>query len=233
MSILYTSLIQISFPLNFNVLVVYHLRLTRQSISLVDFAIKKCSKRDFATGLAVITVMLVTTFLMTLVIVIVWRRSIFLAVCFLLFFGSIEAVYISASLIKVPEGGWAPLALSVVFMSIMYIWHYGTSKKYEFDLQNKVSMKWILTLGPSLGIVRVPGIGLIYTELVTGVPAIFSHFVTNLPAFHQVLVFVCIKSVPVPYVPQHERYLIGRIGPKGYRMYRCVHHYLFLRLGCF
>jgi KUP system potassium uptake protein len=83
-------------------------------------------------------------------------------------------------------------------------------------------MKWLLTLGPSLGIVRVPGVGLIYTELVTGIPAIFSHFVTNLPAFHKVLVFVCIKSVSVPYIPQHERYLIGRVGPKEYRMYRSV-----------
>ncbi len=91
-----------------------------------------------------------------------------------------------------------------------------------FDLQKKVSMKWILSLGPSLGIVRVPGIGLIYTELVTGVPAIFSHFVTNLPAFHQVLVFVCIKSVPVPFIPVEEHYLIGRIGPKVYHMYRDV-----------
>ncbi|RWW70654.1 hypothetical protein BHE74_00021663 [Ensete ventricosum] len=86
-------------------------------------------------------------------------------------------------------------------------------------------MKWILTLGPSLGIVRVPGIGLIYTELATGVPSIFSHFVTNLPAFHQVLVFVCVKSVPVPFVPPDEQYLIGRIGPRTYRMYRCIIRY--------
>ncbi|XP_024539048.1 probable potassium transporter 2 isoform X1 [Selaginella moellendorffii] len=178
-----------------------------------------------AYGLAVVTVMFVTTFLMSLVIVMVWRKSIFLAAAFLLFFGSIEAFYISAALIKVREGGWVPLVLAVIFMAVMYIWHYGTSKKYEFDLQNKVSMKWLLTLGPSLGIVRVPGIGLIYTELVTGVPAIFSHFVTNLPAFHQVLVFVCIKSVPVPHVPPQERYLIGRIGPKEYRMYRCILRY--------
>ena len=174
------------------------------------------------TGIAVISVMLVTTCLMTLVIVLVWHRSIFLAVCFLVFFGSIELLYISAALIKVPQGGWVPLVLAGFFMSVMYVWHYGTTKKYEFDLQNKVSMKWILTLGPSLGMVRVPGVGLIYTELVTGVPAIFSHFATNLPAFHQVLIFVCMKSVPVPYVPTHERYLIGRIGPKEYRMYRSV-----------
>jgi KUP system potassium uptake protein len=68
----------------------------------------------------------------------------------------------------------------------MCIWHYGTIKKYEFDLQNKVSINWLLSLSPNLGIVRVRGIGLIHTELDSGIPAIFSHFVTNLPAFHQV-----------------------------------------------
>ncbi|KAJ0960457.1 hypothetical protein J5N97_001663 [Dioscorea zingiberensis] len=66
------------------------------------------------------------------------------------------------------------------------------------------------------------GIGLIHTELVSGIPAVFSHFVTNLPAFHQVLVFLCIKSVPVPYVQPEERFLIGRIGPKEFRLYRCI-----------
>jgi KUP system potassium uptake protein len=169
--------------------------------------------------------MFVTTWLMALVIIFVWQKNLLIALSFLLFFGSIEALYLSASVVKVPQGGWAPIALALVFMSVMYVWHYGTRRKYMFDLQNKVSMKWILNLGPSLGIMRVPGIGLIYTELVTGVPSIFSHFVTNLPAFHQVLVFVCVKSVPVPYVPTEERYLIGRIGPKEYRMYRCIVRY--------
>nr|BAE93235.1 potassium transporter [Phragmites australis] len=178
-----------------------------------------------AYGLACITVMFVTTWLMSLVIIFVWQKNLLIALLFLAFFGSIEGIYLSAAVIKVPQGGWTPIALALVFMFIMYVWHYGTRRKYMFDLQNKVSMKWILTLGPSLGIMRVPGIGLIYTELVTGVPAIFSHFVTNLPAFHQVLVFVCVKSVPVPYVPTDERYLIGRIGPREYRMYRCIVRY--------
>ncbi|XP_011024763.1 PREDICTED: potassium transporter 4 isoform X2 [Populus euphratica] len=178
-----------------------------------------------AYGLACMTVMFVTTFLMALVIIFVWQKSVILAVLFLLFFGFIEGVYLSAALMKVPLGGWAPLVLSAIFMFIMYIWHYGTRKKYNFDLHNKVSLKWLLGLGPSLGIVRVPGIGLIYSELATGVPAIFSHFVTNLPAFHKVLVFVCVKSVPVPYVSPEERFLIGRVCPRPYRMYRCIVRY--------
>ncbi|XP_022739225.1 potassium transporter 4-like isoform X7 [Durio zibethinus] len=178
-----------------------------------------------AYGLACMTVMFITTFLMALVITFVWQKNILLAAMFLLFFWFIEGVYLSAALTKVPQGGWVPLVLSFIFMMVMYIWHYGTRKKYNFDLHNKVSLKWLLGLGPSLGIVRVPGIGLVYSELATGVPAIFSHFVTNLPAFHKVLVFVCVKSVPVPYVSPEERFLIGRICPRPYRMYRCIVRY--------
>lgn len=175
--------------------------------------------------MAVITVMLVTTCLMSLVIVLCWNRSVVLAVCFLFFFGSIESLYFLASLIKFREGAWVPVVLSIFFLAITYVWHYGTLKRYEFDVQNKVPITWLLGLGPDLGIVRVRGIGLIHTELVSGIPAIFTHFVTNLPAFHQVLVLFCIKYVPVPHVKPEERFLVGRIGPKEYRVYRCIARY--------
>ncbi|TYH78332.1 hypothetical protein ES332_D04G219500v1 [Gossypium tomentosum] len=135
-----------------------------------------------ASGLAVITVMLVTSCLMSLVIVLCWQKSVFLAICFVFFFGTIEALYFTASLVKFLEGAWVPIALSFIFLIVMCVWHYGTLKKYEFDVQNKVSVNWLLTLGPDLGM------------LVSGIPAIFSDFVTNFPAFHQVLVFLCIKE---------------------------------------
>ncbi|KAJ1696764.1 hypothetical protein LUZ63_005276 [Rhynchospora breviuscula] len=107
----------------------------------------------------------------------------------------------------------------------MFTWHYATIKKYEYVIQNKVTLDWLLALGDKLGIVRVPGIGLVYTDIISGVPANFSRFVTNLPAFHKILVFVCVKWVPVPYVPPPERFLVGRVGPPNHRSYRCIVRY--------
>ncbi|XP_043724807.1 potassium transporter 2-like [Telopea speciosissima] len=178
-----------------------------------------------ASGLAVMAVMLVTTCLTSLVIVLCWHKPPVIALAFLLLFGSIEALYFSASLMKFLEGAWLPILLALILMTVMFVWHYATIKKYEFDLHNKVSLEWLLALGPSLGITRVPGIGLVYTDLISGIPANFSHFVTNLPAFHRILVFVCVKSVTVPYVPQAERYLVGRVGPPAHRSYRCIVRY--------
>lgn len=178
-----------------------------------------------ATGLAIVSAMLVTTCLMFLIIGLCWEKSLFFSACFLVFFGSIEVIYLSGCFINFPAGTWYLLILVVVFMSVMLTWHYGTVKKYEFDLQNKVSLDWLTHLSPGLGVSRVPGIGFVYTDMVTGIPAFFSHFITNLPAFHQVLIFVTSKSLPIPHIAPSQRYLIGRVGPKEYRIYRCIMRY--------
>lgn len=177
------------------------------------------------TGTAVVIVMLVTTLLMILIMILVWRCHWILVVVFTGLSLLVECTYFSAVLFKIDQGGWAPLAIAGTFLIIMFVWHYGTVKRYHFEMHSKVSMAWILGLGPSLGLVRVPGIGLVYTELASGVPHIFSHFITNLPAIHSVVIFVCVKYLPVYTVPEEERFLVKRIGPKNFRMFRCVARY--------
>ncbi|XP_048131756.1 potassium transporter 10-like isoform X3 [Rhodamnia argentea] len=178
-----------------------------------------------ASGTAVAVVMLVTTFLMILIMILVWRCHWTLVVIFTVPSLIVEGTYFSAVLFKVNQGGWVPLAIAAAFFVIMYVWHYGSVKRYEFEMHSKVSMAYILGLGPSLGLVRVPGIGLVYTELARGVPPIFSHFITNLPAIHSVVIFVCVKYLPVYTVPEEERFLVRRIGPKNFHMFRCVARY--------
>ncbi|RYR17287.1 hypothetical protein Ahy_B03g062049 isoform A [Arachis hypogaea] len=176
-------------------------------------------------GTAVVIVMLVTTFLMIMIMILVWRCHWILVLIFTGLSLIVECTYFSSVLFKIDQGGWVPLVIAGAFLVIMYVWHYGTVKRYEFEMHSKVSMAWILGLGPSLGLVRVPGIGLVYTELASGVPHIFSHFITNLPAIHSVVVFVCVKYLPVYTVPEEERFLVKRIGPKNFHMFRCVARY--------
>ncbi|KAG2684129.1 hypothetical protein I3760_10G062800 [Carya illinoinensis] len=178
-----------------------------------------------AYGTAVVIVMLVTTLLMILIMLLVWRCHWILVLIFAVLSLVVEFTYFIAVLFKVDQGGWVPLVIAAAFLLIMYVWHYGTVKRYQFEMHSKVSMAWILGLGPSLGLVRVPGIGLVYTELASGVPHIFSHFITNLPAIHTVVVFVCVKYLPVYTVREEERFLVKRIGPKSYHMFRCVARY--------
>ena len=97
----------------------------------------------------------------------------------------------------------------------MFVWHYGTQKKHKFEVHNKVSLKWLLGLGPSLGIVRVPGIGLIYSELATGVPPIFSSFSQvrfqlplnpgmNPTVREELMDLIQVKEVRIAYIMGHS-----------------------------
>ncbi|XP_013597664.1 PREDICTED: potassium transporter 9-like isoform X3 [Brassica oleracea var. oleracea] len=188
----------------------------------VTASFKNQSQIGNAYGTAVVLVMLVTTLLMVLTMLLVWRCHWILVLIFAFLSLVVELSYFSAVLLKVNQGGWVPLIIAAISLLVMSVWQYATVKKYEFEMHSKVSMSWILGLGPSLGLVRVPGVGLVYTELASGVPHIFSHFITNLPAIHSVVVFVCVKYLPVYTVPEEERFLVKRIGPKKFRMFRCV-----------
>ncbi|XP_010543990.1 PREDICTED: putative potassium transporter 12 [Tarenaya hassleriana] len=178
-----------------------------------------------AYGIAEVGVMIVSTILVTLVMVLIWQTNLFLALCFPLLFGSVEAIYLLAVLSKIKEGGWLPLVFASFFLTIMYIWNYGSVLKYQSEVRERISMDYMRELGSTLGTVRVPGIGLLYNELVHGIPSIFGQFLLSLPAIHSTIVFVCIKYVPVPVVPQEERFLFRRVCPKDYHMFRCIARY--------
>lgn len=178
-----------------------------------------------AYGIAEVGVMMVSTALVTLVMLLIWQTNVFLALSFLIFFGSIELLYMSAVLSKITEGGWLPLAFASFFLCVMYIWNYGSVLKYQSEVRGKISMEFMNDLGSTLGTIRVPGIGLLYNELVHGVPSVLGQFLLDLPAIHSTLVFVCIKYVPVPVVSQDERFLFRRVCPKDYHIFQCVARY--------
>ncbi|KAK4261296.1 hypothetical protein QN277_004315 [Acacia crassicarpa] len=178
-----------------------------------------------AYGIAEVGVMMVTTTLVTLVMLLIWQTNLFLACCFPLIFGSVELIYMSSVLSKLVEGGWLPLVFSCFLLSVMYIWNYGSVLKYRSEVREKISLDLMRDLGSNLGTVRVPGIGLLYNELVQGIPSIFAQFLLTLPAIQSTIVFVCIKYVPIPVVPQEERFLFRRICPKDYHMFQCVARY--------
>ncbi|KAK7344631.1 hypothetical protein VNO77_14485 [Canavalia gladiata] len=169
-----------------------------------------------AYGTAIVIVMLVITFLMILIMILVWRCHWIFVLIFIGLSSILECTYFSAVLFEVNQGGWVPLAIAEAFLIIMSVWHCGTVKRYGFEIHSKVSMAWILGLGPNLGLICVPRFGLVYIELASGVPILFSHFITTLPTIHFVVVFVCVKYLPIYIVPEEERFLVKRIGPKNF-----------------
>ncbi|XP_068641681.1 potassium transporter 7-like [Aristolochia californica] len=178
-----------------------------------------------AYGIAELGVMMATTILVTIVMLLIWQINIITVFTFLIFFLGLELLFFSSVLGSVGDGSWVLLVFGAVVFMVMFIWNYGSKLKYETEVKQKLSMDLLMKLGSNLGTIRAPGIGLVYNELVKGIPAIFGHFLTTLPAIHSMIIFVCIKYVPVPVVPQNERFLFRRVFPKNYHIFRCIARY--------
>ncbi|XP_055816183.1 potassium transporter 7-like [Solanum dulcamara] len=178
-----------------------------------------------AYAIAELGVMMMTTILVTIVMLLIWQINILIVLSFIIIFLGLELTFFSSVLWNVGDGSWIILVFAVVLFLIMYIWNYGSKLKYETEVKQKMSMDLLRELGPNLGTIRAPGIGLLYNELAKGIPAIFGHFLTTLPAVHSMIIFVCIKYVPLPVVPQNERFLFRRVCPRSYHIFRCVARY--------
>ncbi|KAM2018613.1 hypothetical protein PS2_021258 [Malus domestica] len=192
---------------------------------IVTAAFKTTEKIGNAYGIAVVSVMVITTCLLTLIMLVIWKTSIWLIGLFFMVFFCIEVVYASAVMYKFIHGGYLPLVFSFFLMVIMGIWHYVHHQRYMFELKNKVSSEYMKQLASDPNINRVPGIGLLYSELVQGIPPIFSHFVNNIPSIHSLIVIVSIKPIPFSKVALEERFLFRQLEPRDYRMFRCVARY--------
>ncbi|KZV29252.1 potassium transporter 5-like [Dorcoceras hygrometricum] len=165
---------------------------------IITYGFKSTEKIANAYGIAVVSVMLITTSLL---------------------------VYLSSVLYKFSQGGFLPLAFSLVLMIIMGTWHYSQQQRYIFELKNKVSSVYVRDLALNTGIKKLPGIGLLYSELVQRIPPIFPHFVSNIPSIHSVMVMVSIKAIPISNVSREERFLFRQVEPREYNVYRCVVRY--------
>ncbi|PUZ68140.1 hypothetical protein GQ55_2G001500 [Panicum hallii var. hallii] len=195
---------------------------------VVTLAAKTTTVIAEAHGICVVLVMLITTLLLTLVMLLVWRVNAAWVALFFFVFAAAESAYLSSVLYRFAHGGYIPVAMSAVLMAVMVLWHYVHVRRYEYELERTVSHDTVRELLARRDLVRVPGVGLFYTELVQGIPPVFPHLVEKIPSIHAVLLFVSVKHLPVPHVDAAERFLFRQVVSEsggGGRVFRCVARY--------
>lgn len=167
--------------------------------------------------------MLITTLLLTLVMIIVWRTPPILVALYFIVFFVMEGVYVSSVLTKLSQGGWIPFAISVILAIIMFGWFYGRQKKIEYELTYKIDLNRLGTLLSDPGVQRVPGVCFFYTNIQDGLTPVLGHYIKNVKSLHKVTIFTTLSYLLVPKVAPHERIVVKKLGIRG--LYGCVIQY--------
>lgn len=176
-----------------------------------------------AFGVVVILVMLITTVLLTLVMIIIWRIPLILAGLYFIPFFIMEGVYVSAVSTKILEGGWFPFAIAIILSFIMFGWYYGRQRKIDYEVTNKITLECLDELLSRSEIQRVPGLCFFYSNTQDGLTPILGHYIKNTRSLHEVTIFTTIRYLLVAKVTPNERVVIRKFGPSG--VYGCVIQY--------
>ncbi|KAJ7942770.1 Potassium transporter, partial [Quillaja saponaria] len=174
-------------------------------------------------GVVVSLVMLITTILLTLVMIIIWRTPTALVALYFIVFFLLEGIYVSAVFTKILEGGWIPFVISCILAFIMFGWFYGRQRKLEYEMTHKITPDRLGMLLAEPNVQRVPGLCFFYTNIQDGLTPVLAQYIENMKSFHKVTVFTTLRYLLVPKVASHERILIKRMGLKG--IYGCVVQY--------
>jgi len=173
-----------------------------------------------AYGIAVTGTMLITTFLTFFVVRYAWHYNWLLCVFATAFFFVIDAMFFSANLLKIVEGGWFPLAIGAVVFTIMATWGRG----WEMMLAEarvragKTPLKPYLTSLLERSPVRVGGTAIFLTPHPDAVPHALVNNLLHNRVLHERVVFLTVVTKEMPWVPDSERVMVQLLCPGCYQV---------------
>ena len=157
-----------------------------------------------AYGIAVTGAMLIDGVLITVVLLMMWKWPIWLSIPLLAVFFTVDLLYFSANLLKVPQGGWFPLVVAAIAFTLLTTWAKGRqlmiARLNEMSLPMKVFVKSAV---PSA--TRVPGTAVFMTSSENGVPPALLHNLKHNKILHERVFLLTIKIEDVPYVKAEKR----------------------------
>ncbi len=187
-------------------------------VLLLVFAFRTSDSLAAAYGIAVTGTFLCTCLLAAVVFrrQFGWSRAAVIALFGALFL--LDTVFFIANVVKVPEGGWVPLALGLVLIAFMTSWKRGRDLLLSRWRQDSLPLASFLARLPQSRTVRVPGMAVFLTGNPDYVPGALLHNLKHNKVLHERVLFVTVLNEDVPEVSQAERTSVELLAPGIHRV---------------
>lgn len=129
-----------------------------------------------------------------------------------------EATLLSASLLKIPEGGWFPLLLGFIVFMIMATWMKGRRIVSTTMGQSALTEEEFLEALSERHLHRVPGTAIFLTGDTQRVPFSLLHNMRHNRILHERIVLTSLTTEQIPFVDEANRVEIKDLGRGFYRL---------------
>ena len=170
-----------------------------------------------AYGIAVTGTMLITTLMLAVLALRVWRIRLAYALPMLALFFSVDFAYFISNLTKIESGGWVPLALGLAVFTMLTTWSRGRTLLRQSLAEDGLPLE-IFARSAKSSAQRVPGTAVFLVAHKTGVPSALLHNIKHNKIIHERVVILTVLTEEVPHVAPAERFAVVEVGQGFWRL---------------
>lgn len=179
---------------------------------------RSSSKLASVYGISVSTTMVVTTVLAFFVARERGHWPLAGALLFLVGFLTVDLAYFGSNLMRVPDGGWFPIAVAAAIFTLMSTWRRGgelLAQETDKDAKPVAQLKQELADNQ---VARVPGTAVFLTLRLKNTPPALNHHIERSHALQQTVVLLTVLTEDVPRTTGEERMQFTDLGDGFYRV---------------
>ncbi len=170
-----------------------------------------------AYGIAVTGTMLITSCMLGILTLTVWKWPKPLAVLITGMFLLIDGIYFASNITKIPDGGWFPLLVAAVAFVLLTTWRTGRRLVRERLHDGAMSIElFIKSAAHSLE--RVSGTAVFLSSSPDDIPPAVLHNVKHNRVLHERVLVLTVVTEQVPHMAEEKRTIVDALGEGFYRV---------------
>jgi KUP system potassium uptake protein len=134
------------------------------------------------------------------------------------FFLLIDAAFLGANIVKIPDGGWFPLVVAVIIFTVMTTWKRGRRAIAKLVVANAFPIEDFLRDLAKHPVVRVPGTAIFLNGNAAGTPPALLHNLKHNHVLHERVILLTVKTQQTPHVLESTRTSIEALGENFWRI---------------
>ena len=174
-------------------------------VMLLVVGFGESSKLAAAYGISVTGNMLVTTLLLSIVMLRIWRWPLVAVIAVITVFGLIDVGFFLSNIVKVHEGGWASLLVAFAIVIIMWTWVRGSRYLFDKTRKNEIPLNFLAENLSKKKPQLVPGTAVFLTSDPDSAPTALMHSLKHYKVLHEQNVILSVVTAQQPIVPDSER----------------------------
>ena len=165
-----------------------------------------------AYGIAVTLTMVITVLLLYVVMTERWLWPKPVAVTIMVFFLIIDLAFFGANALKILQGGWVTLGVSLLLFTLMTTWKTGRRLVAERLIARAIPLQDFIATVEAMRPLRVPGTAVFMTAQPTGTPPALAHNLQYNKVLHQHVIILTVSTAQQPHISPQQRIAVEPLG---------------------